>query len=90
MEWSEPISIINVGMSGIISCPIKGTDYCRGVASSIEFAGGEYGTLVKIIRISPRWVLLNRTQHTLKLKQQQQSRMNVIELASGYLCFFIY
>ena len=97
--WSEDVSITTVGMKGVVSCPIHDTSLHRSVAVSIEFAGtsaagwggGVAGpplspgvaSLTRLLRFSPRWVLTNRTDHPLRLRQLG-IRGSSIELSEGY------
>ena len=69
-QWSSKIDISNVGKVGSIECPERGAALPKTIALSVEFPWGNVETRSRVVRFTPRWIIMNRTLKPLYIRHE--------------------
>eukprot|EP01061_Rhynchopus_euleeides_P007133 TRINITY_DN1610_c3_g1_i1.p1 TRINITY_DN1610_c3_g1~~TRINITY_DN1610_c3_g1_i1.p1 ORF type:complete len:2063 (+),score=733.47 TRINITY_DN1610_c3_g1_i1:389-6190(+) len=69
-QWSSKIDISNVGSVGTIECPERTAALPKTIAFSVEFPWGHVETRTRVVRFTPRWIVINRTVKPLYIRHE--------------------
>ena len=62
-QWSSKIDVSNVGVVGTVECQERTGELPKTIAYNVEFPWGKVATRTRVIKFTPRWIMINRT-HT--------------------------
>eukprot|EP01059_Diplonema_ambulator_P001508 TRINITY_DN11275_c0_g1_i1.p1 TRINITY_DN11275_c0_g1~~TRINITY_DN11275_c0_g1_i1.p1 ORF type:complete len:3800 (+),score=1280.83 TRINITY_DN11275_c0_g1_i1:59-11401(+) len=69
-QWSAKIDVSKVGGVGTIECPEKSGELPKTIAFNIEFPWGRVATRTRVIRLTPRWIINNRTLGMIEFRHE--------------------
>eukprot|EP01063_Lacrimia_lanifica_P009544 TRINITY_DN16516_c0_g1_i1.p1 TRINITY_DN16516_c0_g1~~TRINITY_DN16516_c0_g1_i1.p1 ORF type:complete len:2754 (+),score=679.38 TRINITY_DN16516_c0_g1_i1:366-8264(+) len=69
--WSTKIDVSEVGIVGTFECPpSREGELPKTMAYCVEFPWGKVATRTRVIRLTPRWIVLNRTPKPIDVRHE--------------------